>query len=339
MGGVFASVLPVVLTLTLVLRAAPQNGAPESSFDEWLAALRAEAVSRGISQATVDLTLTNLKPEPVILARDRMQPEHSQSLDAYLAERLKPKVIAKARELAARHAELLNRVRAAYGIPGPVMISIWAAESNFGQFTGVRPLISALATLAYDPRRSALFRRELFEALTILDRGLVSLADLKGSWAGAMGQPQFLPSSYLKYAVDFDGDGRADIWKSEPDVFASMANYLKQSGWVEDERWGREVRISRAVMARIDATVPMQTTGCRARREMTEPQPLAKWTELGVTLPDGSRLPTTALRAALVRGRQRHFLVYRNYQALLDYNCSNAYAVSIGVLADRIGVE
>jgi membrane-bound lytic murein transglycosylase B len=320
----------------LLLHAAPQNTPASPGFDEWLAALRAEALSRGISQATVDLALTGLAPEPVIVARDRMQPEQTQSLDAYLAERLTPKIVAKARALAVEHAALLDRVRGRYGVPGPVMISIWAAESNFGQFTGARPIISALATLAYDPRRPALFRSELFEALRILDRGLVPIGELKGSWAGAMGQPQFMPSSYLKYAVDFDGDGRADIWTSEPDVFASMANYLKQSGWVEDERWGREVRIPRAAMTRIDRSVAMQRTGCRARREMTVWQPLSRWAQLGVTLPGGQALPAANVTAALVRGRQRHFLVYRNYQAILDYNCSNAYAISIGLLADRL---
>ena len=144
--------------LPWLLHAAPQEAAQAPVFDDWLVALRAEALSRGISQATVDLALTNLAPEPVIVARDRAQPEHTQSLDAYLAERLKPTVIAKARALAASHVALLNRVRSTYGIPGSMMISIWAAESNFGQFTGVRPIISALATLAYDPRRPALFR-------------------------------------------------------------------------------------------------------------------------------------------------------------------------------------
>lgn len=191
--------LLVVVALPLLLGAAPQVDTTGSSFDVWLAALRVEALSRGISQATVDLALTNLTPEPVIIARDRMQPEATQSLDAYLAERLKPKVIAKARLLASDHAALLSRVRAAYGIPGPVMVAIWGAESNFGQFSGVRPIVPALATLAFDARRPALFRNELFDALTILDRDLVALPDLKGSWAGAMGQPQFMPSSYLKY--------------------------------------------------------------------------------------------------------------------------------------------
>jgi membrane-bound lytic murein transglycosylase B len=216
------------------------------------------------------------------------------------------------------------------------MVAIWGVESNFGRFVGVRPIVTALATLAYDARRPGLFRNELFAALSIVDRGLVTLPDLKGSWAGAMGQPQFMPSSYLKYAVDFDGDGKADIWTSEADVFGSMANYLKMAGWTEGETWGREVRLTKAALGRIEKTVPMRPSGCRAVRDLTEARPLSSWKKLGVTLPGGKPLPASSTEASLVRGRVRHFLVYRNYHAILDYNCSNSYAVSIGVLADRI---
>jgi membrane-bound lytic murein transglycosylase B len=151
-----------------------------------------------------------------------------------------------------------------------------------------------------------------------------------------MGQPQFMPSSYLKHAVDFDGDGRADIWKTESDVFASIANYLKSAGWVEGERWGRQVRVSRRVLDRIEQQVPMRANGCRAVREMTQARPLSRWASLGVVLPTGQPLPKADMEASLVRGVNQHFLVYRNYHALLDYNCSNAYAVSAGMLADRV---
>lgn len=332
-----AFLLPFAFCLLPWLALAQDPAAPLPSFDDWLAAIRREALARGISQATVDAAFADVHaPEPVIVSRDRTQPEQTQSLDAYLVDRLKPKTLAKAREMAAGHRELLVKVQAAYGVPPAIMVAIWGVESNFGQFVGVRPTVTALATLAFDSRRPDLFRGELFEALTILDRGLVAPADLKGSWAGAMGQPQFMPSSYLKYAVDFDSDGRADIWTSLPDVFASMANYLKQRGWSAGGRWGREVKISTASMTRIDRTAPMRTTGCRAFREMTEPRPLAEWKKLGVTIPGGGALPVAPIDASLVRGRQRHFLVYRNFEAILEYNCSNAYAVSIGVLADRI---
>ena len=265
------------------------------------------------------------------------QPELTQSLDAYLTQRLTARTIRRARDAAVTHRALLARVEKAFGIPAAVMVAIWGIESNFGTFTGIRPTIAALATLAYDPRRAALFRNELFDALTILDRGLVPPDSLKGSWAGAMGQPQFMPSSFLRHAIDFDADGRIDIWTTEADVFGSMANYLRAAGWDKGGRWGREVRISRAAMAKIDERVPMRTSGCRARREMTVARPLAEWKKLGVQLASGAPLPVAKIDASLVRGRRRHFLVYDNYDALLDYNCSNSYAVAVGVLADRIG--
>ena len=318
---------------------AQEPPAPQASFEEWLAGVRREALTKGISQATVDAALGDLAPEPVILARDRGQPEQTQSLDQYLAARLTPKTIGRAREAAVAHAALLERVKTEFGVSSPVMVAIWGVESNFGQFPGIRPTITALATLAYDARRPTLFRAELFSALSIVDRGLVSLADLKGSWAGAMGQPQFMPSSYLKYAVDFDGDGKANIWTSDADVLASMANYLKKSGWTTGESWGREVRITRAAMTRIDKAVPMRPTGCRAVRDLTEPQPLSAWKKLGVTLPGGKPLPAGSMDASLVRGRLRNFLVYRNYHAILGYNCSNSYAISVGLMADKVAVK
>jgi len=323
----------------VVIAAGPQQTPPaaQPTFEEFLAGVRTEAVSRGISPAIVELALTDVEPEPVVVARDRAQPELTQSIDEYATSRLTRATTANARLMATRHASLLARVEKAYGVPASLMVSIWGLESNFGKFTGSRPTIAALATLAYDPRRSTLFRNELFHALTILDRKLAKLDDLKGSWAGAMGQPQFMPSSFLRHAVDFDEDGRIDIWKTEADVFGSMGNYMKAAGWTAGERWGRDVRISKAVMARIDNGVPMRKTGCRAARELTEPRPVNEWRKLGVTLAGGKALPTSTMPASLVRGRTRHFLVYKNYEAILDYNCSNAYAVSVGLLADRIG--
>jgi membrane-bound lytic murein transglycosylase B len=270
------------------------------------------------------------------VARDRAPPEQVQSLDAYLQQRLSSRTLKSAAEMRKKYRDVLARIGARYGVPPEVLIAVWGIESNFGKFTGSRPVIKALATLAFDARRPTLFRAELFHALTILDRGDIELDDLTGSWAGAMGQPQFMPSSYLKHAVDFDGDGRADIWKTESDVFASIANYLKSAGWVEGERWGRPVRVSRAVLDRIERQVPMRSAGCRAVREMTQARPLSRWTALGVVLTNGQALPKADMEASLVRGVKQHFLVYRNYHALLDYNCSNSYAVAAGMLADRV---
>jgi peptidoglycan lytic transglycosylase B len=334
----FCLVSPLALTPSAGPQDLPIPAPPTSPpFEEWLAALRQEALARGISQATVDLALTNLDPETIVVSRDRTQPEHTQSLDAYVSQHLTARTVARAKDAATSNRALLEKVEQRYGIPGAVMVAIWGLESNFGQFTGTRPTIAALATLAYDPRRATLFRSELFEALTILDRGLVAPEIMKGSWAGAMGQPQFMPSSYLKHGVDFDGDGRVDIWTSEADVFGSMGNYLSAAGWTRGGRWGREVKISRAVMATIDKRVPMRTSGCRARREMTVARPLSEWKKLGVRLASGGPLPAAKIEASLVRGNRRHFLVYENYDALLDYNCSNSYAVAVGLLSDRAG--
>jgi membrane-bound lytic murein transglycosylase B len=321
-------------TLALVPSSASLS---QESFPAWLAAIRAEALSHGIRAETVDAALaTVVEPEDIVVARDRAQPERVQSLDRYVAGWLTTRTIATARDRMRRHASLLLRIEDAYALPGPVMVSVWGLESNFGRFTGTYPTVAALATLAYDPRRARLFRAELFEALRILDRGDISLDEMKGSWAGAMGQPQFMPSSYLKHAVDFDGDGRKDIWNNEADVFASIANYMKSAGWVAGERWGREVRVTRAALDRIERQVPMRGTGCGALKEMTVARPLGEWRALGVRLAGGGDLPRSSLAASLVRGQNRHFLVYRNYLAILDYNCSNAYAIAVGLLSDRL---
>ena len=310
------------------------------SFAEWLAAVRTEARSRGISQPTIDAALSNIdEPLPVIIERDRAQAEVLQSFERYIQHHVSAKTVGAGREMLARHRSLLASVNHAYGVPPGIILSIWGMESNYGRFSGIRPTIAALATLAWDPRRSTFFRGELFDALEILDRGDVDLDHLKGSWAGAMGQVQFMPSSYLSYAEDFDGDGRRDIWSSPADVFASIANYLLGHGWQAGESWGREVSVSPETDKKIRVDVERRNGSCQATRDMTVALPLAKWTALGVRLANGRPLPKSDLDASLVSGSKRHFLVYRNYDALLDYNCAHSYALSVGLLADRIGVQ
>jgi membrane-bound lytic murein transglycosylase B len=307
-------------------------------FDEWLAAVRAEALTRGITQRTVDAALGSLEPLPVVVERDRTQAELTLTLDQYLKRRLTARVVRQAREAATTHHAELQRAAAAHGVPRAVIVAVWGLESNFGRFQGVRPTVATLATLAYDGRRRSLFRDELFEALRILDTGEVAPEALKGSWAGAMGQTQFLPSSYVKWAVDGDGDGRRDIWTSRPDIFASIANYLNAHGWTAGERWGREVRLGDKAAARAASAVPLRLTGaCQAVRDMTEARPLSVWRELGVTQKNGAALPRADLAASLVRVDTRRFLVYRNYEALLGYNCAHTYALSVAFLAERIG--
>jgi membrane-bound lytic murein transglycosylase B len=325
--------------LAVLLASAPLAQEPRSQepqpFEAFVAELRTEALAKGISQTTVERTLVGLEPLAVVVTRDRAQPETTQSLDDYVSQRVTTRRLRTARAKLEEHDSLLRRIEKSYGLPAQTMVAIWGVESNFGSFTGTYPTIAALVTLAWDARRP-IFRAEVFEALRIVDEGKAGATELTGSWAGAMGQPQFMPSSYLLHAVDFDADGHANIWTSLPDVFASMANYLKNSGWAPGERWGREVRISKAAMTRVDRDVPMRTGGCRANREMTASRPLAQWKTLGVTLANGAALPSADMDASLVRGHKRHFLVYRNYHALLAYNCSHAYAVTVGLLSDRI---
>jgi membrane-bound lytic murein transglycosylase B len=324
------------LALVLLLQQIPAvPPLPQPPFAEWLADLRAEAIGRGIREATVDRAFAGLEPVATVIQRDRTQAEIVQTLDAYLKQRVTAKVLRTAQRMHRTHTAVLKEASDKYGVPSGILVAVWGLESNFGRFSGVRPTIATLATLAYDPRRSALFRKELFDALTILDSGDVEPDALKGSWAGALGQPQFMPSSFLLYAVDFDGNGRRDIWTSMPDVFGSIANYLAAHGWQKGQTWGREVSIPESLITRLPEVAPMQTSGCLARRQMTAPLPLSEWTKLGVRTAAGRALPTADIEASLVMGDKRHFLVYPNYQALLEYNCVNAYGLSVGLLGDR----
>lgn len=310
---------------------------PRPSFDDFLAGVKRDAIARGIGEETVAQALDGLQPIEVVLERDRTQAEFTRTIDRYVLARVSRTVVRSARQRARTHAALLRRIEARYGVDHRIVVAIWGLESNFGRFSGVRPTVAVLATLAYDRRRSEFFRGELFAALSMLDRGDVEPERLRGSWAGAVGQPQFMPSTYLRYAVDFDGDGRRDIWASTADVFASIANYLNQHGWTTGERWGREVAVTPGVAQRVVARAPTRSGSCAATRELRGPLPLATWHELGVTLPNGRRLPRASLDASLVTAGRQAYLVYRNYDTLLEYNCAQAYALSVGVLADRMG--
>ncbi len=297
--------------------------------------MRAEALTRGIRQDIVEQAFAGIEePVPVVIERDRAQAEAVLSLEKYIGRLLTPKTIAAGRQKMAEHKTLLEQVSARYGVPPNIIVGVWGMESNFGRFSGVRPTVAALATLAWDPRRSSYFRGELFKALEILNRGDIEPANMRGSWAGAMGQVQFMPSSYLQYAEDFDGDGRRDIWSTPADIFASIANYLKGHGWTADQAWGREVKVTPEVGRKIASEIARRNGSCRASRDMTIAMPLAKWQALGVRLPGGKPLPKSDLEASLVSGSTRHFLVYGNYDAILEYNCSHSYALSVALLGD-----
>jgi membrane-bound lytic murein transglycosylase B len=328
----------VLLTLMLMGQA-PPVAAPETppSFSDWLEGVRAEALTRGIRQEIVDEALAGVdEPLPVVIERDRTQAETVQPLETYISRHLTPSFLRAGRQRIEQHRSILDEVSASFGVPPGIVAAIWGIESNFGRFSGVRPTIAALATLAWDPRRATYFRSELFSALEILNRGDIEPAKMRGSWAGAMGQTQFMPSSYLEFAQDYDGDGRRDIWSTPADVFASVANYLKGHGWVSGQPWGREVKVSTQAAAKV-ATLGRRAGSCKASREMTDALPLAEWQRLGVRTISGAALPKADLTASLVSGRSRNFLVYRNYDALLQYNCAHAYALSVALMSERLG--
>ena len=332
----------LLISTLVALQGAPgapaaQDAPERPDFSSFVALLREEALLRGISEPTVDAALSDLEPSPTVIQRDQTQAELVLTIDQYIERRLTRSVVRTARQMAATHRALLTRVSQRYGVPPRVLVAVWGLESNFGRFSGVRPTIQALATLAWEGRRGDFFRSELMHALEILDRDYIALEHMKGSWAGAMGQPQFMPSSYLQWAQDFDGDGDRDIWRSPPDVFASIANYLKEHGWSSNRTWGREVRLPSGGLEPLRQKVGMREEGCRAEREMTNPLPLAKWHALGVRTTAGGALPKAAIEASLLPTGKRAYLVYSNYQSLLEYNCAHSYALAVALLADRIG--
>src|ERR1051325_4824295 len=245
---------------------------PRPPFEEWLQGVIDEAHARGFSDQLIDSTLTGLTPIQRVVERDGSQAEFPIPLDRYFATRVTPRIIRLGRQHAVDDRMLLQRIRAEYGVPPGVVLAVWGMESHYGEFTGTYPVFQSLATLAYEPRRADFFRGELFKALSIVQSGFIDARTMTGSWAGAMGQPQFLPSSYLQHAVDFDRAGLRDIWHSRADTLASIASYLKNAGWEAGQAGGREVKVSPAAREAI-ATIPTRDAGCSAQRLMTERRP------------------------------------------------------------------
>ena len=308
-------------------------------FPAWLDGMRDEAAAAGISQATIDAALTDVVPVQRILERDRNQAEFKLTFEDYYGRVAKPETIATGRQMLAENRALLDKVAAQYGVQPRFILAIWGIETRYGAVRGTMPVVPALATLAYDARRSKFFRKELVAALRMVDRNYIDLPSMKGSWAGAMGQPQFIPTSYLAYAQDFDGDGRRDIWTNRGDVFASIANYLARHGWSDDVTWGREVRLPDGFEGRLAELKRTGRSGCRAIDRMSVAKSLPEWQAMGVRRTDGTDLPTRDLQASLVRSDGaggRSFLVYRNYHSILRYNCAHHYGLTVSMLADRI---
>jgi membrane-bound lytic murein transglycosylase B len=335
------TILLSLLSLTLTpagARGQAQEPAPASPppFTDWLADLTREARERGFSEALVQQTLSGLEPLHRVVESDRSQAELNPGFSRYLSTRLTRTMVQRGQDLGREHRALLGRIERKFDVQRRFLLAIWGLETRYGRVTGNIPVFQALATLAWEPRRSTMFRGELFNALTMVQRGHIEPASMTGSWAGAMGQPQFMPSSYMQYAVDFDGDSRRDIWKSTPDTLASIANYLKGFNWNGLETWGREVRLTADARQLVADQIPERTEGCYARRNMTERRPLEEWRKLGLRLANGSPLPKADIEAGLVDVGERAFLVYPNYDAILGYNCAHYYALSVGLLGDSL---
>jgi membrane-bound lytic murein transglycosylase B len=321
-----------VFLLAAFLLSSPAFGEPSDfqngDFQNWVGELRREALAGGVSAATFDRAFAGVAPIERVIELDRRQPEFTQTFWQYLDKRVTPERIERGRAQLAKHRKLLESVQRRYGVQPRFLVAFWALESNFGDYTGTFPAVAALATLAFDERRGTFFRQQLLALLAILDKDGIPV-DANSSWAGAMGQPQFIPTTYRDFAVDFDGDGKRDLWKSLPDVFGSSANYLASAGWQGNRTWGREVRL------------PADFDFALADLEIEKP--LAEWQRLGVRKANGGDLPRVDISGSIILPGGATggpaLMVYRNFRAIMTWNRSLLYAAAVGHLADRLAGE
>jgi membrane-bound lytic murein transglycosylase B len=311
------------------LLAVPLGGgvaaAAESDFDNFLAGVRRDALAHGVRPATIDIALRYIQYLPRVIELDRKQPEHKMTFAEYLDKVVTQQRLDDARRHLVDNWSLLQSVHQRFNVQPRFIVTLWGVESDFGRTMGSYSVPSALATLAYEGRRGAMFRAELLAALKILDQGNVRADGMLGSWAGAMGQCQFMPTTFLSYAVDFDGDGRRDIWNSRSDVLGSIANYLSRLGWRGNESWGREVVLPGNLDARF--------AGLEGRRSIGE------WARLGVRPSSGPPFSGREPDASLVLpdgAGGTALLVYDNFRAIKRWNNSNYFAAAVGYIADSI---
>jgi len=296
-----------------------------ASFQQCIAGLQARAIEAGVSDQTSQEVLGQAKHLEKILSYDRNQPEFVQTFTGYFTKRVTDWRINKGREMLLKHKGFLDSLTRQYGVPGPYLVAFWGLETNFGSYKGKMPIIDSLVTLACDERRSEYFSAELIQALLLMEREDLGIEDMLGSWAGAMGHTQFMPTAYMLYARDGDKDGKIDLWNSELDALASAANFLTQLGWKSGVKWGREVSLP--------AAFDYQLAG----KDST--QALTFWSKHGVTRTSGKTLGISDLQASLIvpAGYQGPaFLVYDNFDVILRWNNSEYYGLAVGHLADRI---
>ncbi|KMM86982.1 membrane-bound lytic murein transglycosylase B [Pseudomonas taetrolens] len=325
-----AQPLPVTPAAPAVTTSAPNVDVPDiqpaQTFSEWQAGFREQALKAGINPLVFDNAFIGITPDMGVIKADRSQPEFSRPVWEYLDGALSPLRVRNGQRLLTQNAELLDRIEQRYGVDRQVLVSVWGMESNFGTFQGNKSVIRSLATLAYEGRRPEFAQSQLLAALKIIQEGDIAPGKMLGSWAGAMGQTQFIPTTYETHAVDFDGDGRRDIWNSSADALASTAHYLQSSGWKQGQPWGFEVKLP----SNFDYTL----ADGAIRKSVSE------WQQLGVTLPAGSTAPAGAeqLTATLLVPagyRGPAFLVLDNFRAILRYNNSSSYALAVALLSER----
>jgi membrane-bound lytic murein transglycosylase B len=294
------------------------------NWNTWVSSVREEALSQGISANLFDEAFADIhEPSKQIKNLSSSQPEHRLTFYKYRDSRVDNYRIQMGRKHYEKNKALANEIGLNYGVDPCFIMSFWGMETSYGSYMGDFPVIKSLATLAYDSQRKDFFRKELFLALHILNDGHIDLAHFKGEWAGASGQPQFLPSSWVKFAVDYDRDGRKDIWSSKPDVFASIANYMKQNGWQTGQPW--------AVLVKLPPNFDMNLEGKKTVK------PVSEWEAMGVRTESGETLPLPQLSASIIQPYGGPvFLAYPNYKMILHYNNSVYYAGAIGYLADKI---
>lgn len=317
--------LSVILGFTL----ATPVLANEVSFEHYVEGLKQQARQEGISEKILTEAFDGVEYKPRAVVADRNQPEKKLTLDEYIPRAVPDWKVKQAQELYDEHYDELQRIGKEYGVQPRFIVALWGVESNFGRHMGNYSVIDALSTMAYEGRREAFFRKQAMAALQILEQGHISAAEMKGSWAGAMGQCQFMPSSFLSFAADGDGDGKKDIWGTKADVFASTANYLSSSGWDDKFTWGRQVKVPHGLDHDLQG------------REAAKGKYLQEWSKLGVTRYDGKPLPKLDkdIKAWLIMPDDesgRIYLVYNNYNVLMKWNRSYYFALAVSHLADRI---
>jgi membrane-bound lytic murein transglycosylase B len=315
------------ILLFMLLLLVSQSLAAKPSFEQYLVDVKLQAIDQGYTSEFVDQVFEGVRYRKKTVTADKNQPETKLTLDKYLATRVPDWKVKKAIDLMAQHQVLLDQVEQQFGVQKRFIVALWGNESNFGNIMGNHSVINSLVTLAYDGRREAMFKKQLFAALKILKQGHVELDDFVGSWAGAMGQSQFMPTSFLDYAIDFDNDGRKDIWNSKADVFASIANFLKSEGWSNQITWGRQV------------SIPDDFDFNLAGLKSSSKRLLADWHGMGVRRYDGRNLPNLPIKGSLIAPdgeNGRIYLVYENFHTLMKWNRSSYFGVSVSYLSDRI---